>query len=120
MTIQTRREFDPGAFKRAYETWDLPAILAQYAPDAELIQITADNPPSNPRVQRGHDTFRQMFEHGKAAGVTVTVEALMVGDGHAAGTFTCTFPDGRAVTANAIFDLADGLVVRDHEVLVGG
>ncbi len=120
MTIHTKNGFDPETFKRAYETWDLPALLAYYAEDVELTMITAENPPGSPLVHRGKQAVQQIVEHGRAAGVAVTVERLVVGEAGAAATFHCRFPGGQAVVANAIFDLVDGRIVREHEVLAGG
>lgn len=43
----TATKFDVEAFKRAYEQWDLEALLDLYAEDVELVQIDRDNPPSS-------------------------------------------------------------------------
>ena len=37
----------------------------------------------------------------------------------AAFTFDCEFPGNHVVVANVLVDLADGLIVRQHEVMVG-
>jgi hypothetical protein len=60
-----------------------------------------------------------MFEHCAAAGVKATVENEVAGDGRAAATVTCEFPGGRKVIANAIFELRDGRIVRECEVVAG-
>jgi hypothetical protein len=57
--------------------------------------------------------------HGAAAGVTLTTDNAVAGPERAAATFTCTFPDGRSVVANAILDIRDGRIVRHYEVAVG-
>jgi hypothetical protein len=63
--------------------------------------------------------LRGMFEHCAAAGVRATVENGVT-DGHrAAATVTCAFPGGRKVVANAIFDLEDGRIAREREVVSG-
>ena len=63
MTVKSETRFDAAEFKRAYEAWDIPALLDHYAEDVELTMISGDNPPSSPRVQRGNEVFRGMFEH---------------------------------------------------------
>jgi ketosteroid isomerase-like protein len=119
MAVETQASFDIATLKRAYEQWDLDALLACYADDVELIQIDRDNPPSAPRVRHGKDVLAGMFEHCAAAGVTATVEHTVAGEDRAAATVTCAFPGGRKVLANAIFEIADGRIVREREVIAG-
>jgi ketosteroid isomerase-like protein len=119
MSVESPTRFDLDAFKRAYEQWDIDALLGQYADDVELVQIDRDNPPSAPRVRHGKDVFRGMFEHCAAAGVSVTVENTVAGRDRAAATVTCVFPGGRSVVANSILELRDGLIVREREVVAG-
>jgi ketosteroid isomerase-like protein len=119
MTVKTRRSFDLEAFRRGYEEWDIDALLALYADDVELIQIDRDNPPSAPRVRHGKETLKGMFEHCASARVKATVENAVAGEQRAAATVTCEFPGGRKVVANGIFDLEDGRIVRERQVLSG-
>ena len=119
MTVTTAGTFDIEVFKRAYEEWDIAALLGLYADDVELVQIDRDNPPSSPRVRHGKDVFRGMFEHCAAAGVNATVEHAIAGEDRAAATVTCEFPGGRKVLANGIFELEDGRIVRERDVLAG-
>jgi ketosteroid isomerase-like protein len=119
MPVQTTAAFDLAAFRRAYEQWDIEALLDCYADDVELVQIDRDNPPSAPRVRRGKETLAGMFSHCAAAGVTASVAHAVAGDRSAAATVTCEFPGGRKVLANAIFDLEDGRIVRERDVVVG-
>jgi ketosteroid isomerase-like protein len=119
MTIKTSTSFDLEAFRRGYEEWDIEALLALYADDVELIQINRDNPPSAPRVRHGKDVFKGMFEHCAAAGVSATVEHEVSSDDRAAATVTCQFPGGRKVVANAMLELDDGRIAREHHVESG-
>jgi ketosteroid isomerase-like protein len=119
MTVKSEAKFDTALFKRAYEEWDIPALLGLYADDVELTMISGDNPPSSPRVQHGKEVFRGMFEHCKSAGVKATIENAVAGEDRAAATVTCEFPGGRKVTSNAILELRDGLIVREHDVASG-
>jgi ketosteroid isomerase-like protein len=118
MTVKTR-SFDLETLRRGYEEWDIEALLALYADDVELVQIDRDNPPSSPRVRHGNEVVRGMLEHCAAAGVKATVDNGVAADGRAAATITCEFPRGRKVVANAIFELRDGRIVRERDVLSG-
>jgi ketosteroid isomerase-like protein len=119
MTVNTTTSFDLEALRRGYEQWDVEALLALYADEVELIQIDRDNPPSSPRVRHGKEVFKGMFEHCAAAGVKASVENAVAGEGRAAATVTCEFPEGRRVTANAVFELRDGRIVRELDVASG-
>lgn len=118
MTV-TATKFDVEAFKRAYEEWDIDALLELYAEDVELMQIDRDNPPSSPRVRHGKDVVRGMFEHCAGAGVRATVENTVGGQDRAAATVTCEFPGGRKVLANSILEIEDGRIVRERAVVAG-
>jgi ketosteroid isomerase-like protein len=119
MTVPTSTSFDLEAFRRGYEDWDIDALLALYANEVELIQIDRDNPPSARRVRHGKEMFKGMFEHCAAAGVRATVDNVDAGEHRAAATVTCEFPGGRKVVANGIFELEDGRIVRERQVLSG-
>ena len=119
MAVKTSTSFDLEAFRRGYEEWDIDALLALYADEVELIQLDRDNPPSAPRVRHGKEMFKGMFEHCAAAGVRATVENVVAGEHRAAATVTCEFPGGRKVVGNGIFELEDGRIVRERQVLSG-
>jgi ketosteroid isomerase-like protein len=119
MTVKSPTKFDVEAFKRAYESWDIPTLLDLYADDVELVQIDRDNPPSAPRVRQGKGVFKGMFEHCAAAGVKSSVENMVAGDDRVAATITCEFPGGRMVLANGILEIEDGRIVRERDVLAG-
>jgi ketosteroid isomerase-like protein len=119
MTVKSATRFDVDAFKRAYEEWDIEALLGLYADDVELVQIDRDNPPSNPRMRQGKEVFKGMFEHCAAAGVKANVENTIAGEDRAAATVTCEFPGGRKVLANSILELEDGRIVCERDVVAG-
>jgi hypothetical protein len=119
MTVETTTSFDVATFKRAYEEWDIEAVLALYADELELVQIDRDNPPSAPRTRHGREVLRGMLEHCAGAGVAATVENTLAGERRAAATITCEFPGGRRVLANAILEIEDGRIVRELDVLSG-
>ena len=118
MTVETTT-FDIATFKRAYESWDIEALLGLYADELELIQIDRDNPPSAPRTRQGRDVLKGMLEHCAGAGVVATVENTVAGEDRAAATITCHFPGGRRVLANAALEIEDGRIVRELDVLSG-
>jgi hypothetical protein len=119
MSTQTVTRFDVEAFQHAYETWDIEALLDLYGDELELIQIDRENPPSSPRVRRGKEVMRGMFEHCAGAGVKATVEHTVADESTAAAAITCEFPGGRKVLANAILEIESGRIVREREVLSG-
>jgi SnoaL-like domain len=119
MTIGAVTAFDIDAFKRGYEEWDIEALLGLYVDDVEVVQIDRDNPPSAPRIRQGKDVLRGMFEHCAAAGVKATVENTVADERRAAATVTCEFPGGRRVVANGIFDIDNGRIARERDVVSG-
>ena len=119
MTVTPATRFDLATFKRAYEEWDVEALLGLYDDDVELVQIDRDNPPSSPRIRQGKAVFRGMFEHCAAAGAKATLDDGVGGEDRAAVTVTCEFPGGRKVVSNSILELRDGRIVRERDVLAG-
>jgi hypothetical protein len=119
MTVEATASFSVTTFKRAYEAWDIEALLELYKGEVELVQIDRDNPPSAVRIRHGRDVLRGMFEHCAAAGAVATVENTVADERRAAATITCEFPGGRKVLANAILELEDGRIVRELDVLAG-
>jgi ketosteroid isomerase-like protein len=119
MSVRTGVAPGIGEFKRAYEEWDIDALLDMYADEVELVQIDRDHPPSAPRTRIGKDVLRGMFQHCASAGVKATVENTVADAERAAGTITCEFPGGRRVLANAILELEDGRIVRELDVVSG-
>ena len=119
MTVKAPTRFDVDELARAYAHWDIDALLDLYADDVELVQIDRDYPPSAPRVRHGKDVLRGMLEHCAAAGVKATVENGVAEGNRAAATITCEFPGGRKVLANGIFEIENGRIVREHDVLSG-
>ena len=119
MTVTTKTALDLETLKRGYGEWDIEALLSLYADDVEQVQIDREHPPRSPRVRRGKDVYRGMFEHCAAAGVKARVENAVAGPDRAAATVTCEFPGGRTVVANTMLELRDGRIVREHTVASG-
>ena len=119
MTINAQTKFDAEAYARGFDGWDIPALLSHYSDDVELTMLTPDNPPGRPLVLQGKAPLRMMWEHAVSAGATVSIRKAVVGDDSAAFTFDCEFPGDHVVVSNVLVDVADGLIVRQHEVMVG-
>ena len=119
MTVHTTTAFDIEAFKRGFEEWDIEALLGLYSDDVEVEQIDRENPPCAPRLRQGKEVLRGMFEHCAAAGVKATVENTVADEHRAAATVTCEFPGGRRVVANGIFEIENGRIVRERDVVSG-
>jgi hypothetical protein len=60
-----------------------------------------------------------MWEHAVSAGARISIRTSVVGDGAAAFTFDCEFPGQHVVVSNVLAEIRDGLIVRQHEVMVG-
>ena len=112
---------DVRKFIPAYNTGDVETILAQYAPDAEVLA------PGNPRAS-GHDAIRALVEKEsaamQAAGVALELvdddKAAASGDlGHHTGSFVVKDPSGAVVDSGKYLAVmqrqADGkwLMIRD-------
>jgi hypothetical protein len=113
------RTFDAETYARAFDAWDIGSLLANYADDVELTMVTPDNPPGRPLTHRGKEPLRMMWQHAVSAGARVSVRRALVTDDGAAFTFDCEFPGQHVVVSNVLADLVDGLIVRQHEVMVG-
>ena len=119
MTISAQTTFDPEHYARAFDSWDIATLLAHYADDVELTMVTPEHPPGRPIVHRGKEPLRMMWEHAVSAGARVSIRKTVFGDDAAAFTFDCEFPGDHVVVSNVLVDIADGLIVRQHEVMVG-
>ncbi len=121
MTIQkqTITAFDAAAYASGFDTWDVEALLAHYDEDVDLTMVTPENPPGRPLSFHGKQPLRTMWEHAVSAGARVRIRTSVVGDGAAAFTFDCEFPGDHVVVSNVLVEIRDGLIVKQHEVMVG-
>ncbi len=110
--------FDIETYARALGHWNVTALLEMYAPDAELVQIMGEHPPSAPQVHRGRETLARMFSHCASIGVRSTVHYTMGGGERAAAMVTCEFPDGRKIAFNELFEIRDGRIARQTETAI--
>ena len=115
MSAQTQTRFDFDLLKRSFESWDLETLSRLYDDELEQIEMDDVSQPAAPRVRTKAELW-QLFENGCRAGVNVSAENPVIGDGRIACTFTCLFDDGRRVVSNSIIDLRDGRIVRQFDV----
>jgi ketosteroid isomerase-like protein len=114
MTTTTRKHttFDFARLRRAVEERDASSQLRFYADDAEVRIVDRDHPPRAPRVLRGKDAVREWIEDISARDMTHRVEHEVLGDGRAAFTEACRYPDGTNVLCSAVLRLRDGEITQ--------
>jgi ketosteroid isomerase-like protein len=112
MTTTTRSTFAFDKLRRAIEERDASSQLALYADDAEVRIVDRDHPPRVPRVLRGRDEIRAWIEDVSARDMTHRVENEVLGDGRAAFTEACRYPDGTNVVCSAVLDVREGRIAR--------
>ena len=113
----TTDELDLGALRQAIERRDAEAVCAMFAPDAELISIDVEHPPSNPRRARGIEEIRNALTDVYARDMTHKVTQAIGGPGAASYAVACRYPDGTRVMSNAMLDVREGQIVRMQEVV---
>ena len=84
-----------------------------YAEDAEVTLVDRINTPGTPRVLRGREEIRGWIEDICERDMTHRVEMQVVGDGGAAFTEACRYPDGTNVLCAAVLELRDGRIARE-------
>ncbi|MGB2710040.1 MAG: nuclear transport factor 2 family protein [Conexibacter sp.] len=107
---------DLDALKRAIESSDAAAQIALYAPDAEVITVDSQNPPSSPRRLAGIDEIRTMIEDVCARDMTHELTRVVADGEHVAYTEACRYADGTRVLCTAVLDVRDGKIVRQEGV----
>jgi ketosteroid isomerase-like protein len=107
---------DLDALKRAIEQRDAEGMLALYAPDAEVIVVDQQNPPSSPRVLSGIEQIRTMVEDVCGREMEHEVTRAVGDERSAAYVEACRYPDGTRVLCTAMLDVRDGKIVRQEGV----
>jgi len=113
MSTSTTSTFDFAELKRALEERDATAQLALYANDAEITLVDRINTPGSPRVLRGREEIRGWIEHVSERDMTHHVAMHVAGEGGAAFTEACRYPDGTNVLCVAVLELREGLITRE-------
>jgi ketosteroid isomerase-like protein len=112
MATQTDTAFDFAGFKRAIEQRDAEALTALYAEDAEMTLVDRVNQPRAPRVLRGRDDIAEYHRDVCGRDMTHRVVHEVVGDGTAAYSEECRYPDGTNVLCVGILELRDGRIAK--------
>lgn len=112
MSTRTTDRFDFAELRRALEERDSAAQLALYADDAEVTLVDRINTPGSPRLLRGHDEIRTWIEDTCERDMTHRVDMQVLGDGGAAFTEACRYPDGTNVLCAAVLELRYGQIAR--------
>ncbi len=113
MSTSITQTFDFAELKRALEQRDATAQLALYAEDAEVNLVDRISTPGAPRVLRGREEIRGWIEDICERDMTHHVDMQVVGDGGAAFTEACRYPDGTNVLCAAVLELRDGHIARE-------
>ena len=116
MSTSTTPTIDMAELKRALEERDAAAQLALYADDAEVTLVDRINTPGSPRILRGREELRGWIDDICGRDMTHRVEMQVVGDGGAAFTEACRYPDGTNVLCATVLDVRDGLIARQTVV----
>jgi hypothetical protein len=98
MTVQTApTTFDIAALVAAIENRDAEGQLAAYTPDAELVVVDHEHPPSNPQVIRGSDALLAHFTDVCARDMTHHVTTAALVDDRLTIELACEYADGTRV-----------------------
>jgi ketosteroid isomerase-like protein len=112
MSTSTTSTFDFAEFKRALEERDAAAQAAAYADDAEVTLVDRINTPGLPRVLHGRDEIRTWLEDVCERDMTHRVDMQVSGEGGAAFTEACRYPDGTNVLCVAVMELRADKISR--------
>jgi ketosteroid isomerase-like protein len=106
--------FDFEAFRAAVEGRDADRWLAFYADGAEWVEYR--HRASSPRVHRDREDIARYLDYVRRTDAELAISNEVVGEERAAFTLTATRPGGGLIVENAIVELRDGKIVRQHEV----
>ncbi len=115
-TTSQHQQLDLDALRRAIESRDAAAQVALFAPDAEIVMVDKEHPPSDPVRLQGVDAIRAMIEDVCARDMTHEVAFALATPEGAAYTLRCRYPDGTRVQCAALLETRDGLIVRQEGV----
>ena len=114
--MTTTTTFDVAALTAALEGRDAAGQLACYLPDAQIVIIDHDNPPSRPRTMTGTDAIREYLNDICDRDMTHQVRAALVTPDRISFELACSYPDGTRVTCMCIAGIADGRIAWHHQV----
>jgi ketosteroid isomerase-like protein len=108
--------FDVATLAGAIESRDASGQTAVYSPDAELVLIDHDNPPSRPRTLRGTAAIGEHLADVCARDMTHEVRATVADGNRIAFEVACRYGDGTQVLCLCVAEVRDGRITRQHQV----
>jgi hypothetical protein len=110
--------FDYEAYRRAFESLDLEAMISFYAPGAHWFEYKPTAPPRAPVHLTGRDTeIREYLAEVAASPIEIVVSDEVIGTRRAAFRMTVAMGEGRRVIEHCIVDLdEDGLITKHVDV----
>ncbi len=121
-TQETTGKIDPERVlelvRRAFAERDPEAWIDLYADDAELQVVTCNTPPSSPHILRGKEEIGAYWRDVLSRQMTHGLQDEVVGEDRMACNLACEYPDGTKVLATMMFDLREGKITRQVDVLV--
>jgi hypothetical protein len=112
----TTAAFDIAALTAALEGRDAAGQLACYLPDAKIVVVDHDNPPSRPRTITGTDAIGEYLTDVCDRDMTHQVRAALATSDRIAFELVCSYPDGTRVTCMCIAGIDGGRIAWHHQV----
>jgi ketosteroid isomerase-like protein len=116
MSTATTTKFVLEDFARATEKRDASTQLSMYAEDATVTVADRINQPSSPRTLTGRAAIKGWLDEVTGRDMTHSVQQAVQGDGGAALTVACRYPDGIRVLCACVIQLQDSLISRQTVV----
>jgi hypothetical protein len=112
----TAGQLDTAALRRAIESRDAATQAAMFAPDAEVVMVDKDHPPSDPLHVAGTDAIRAMLDDVCSRDMTHEVTHMVSDPSSAAYTVACRYADGTRVFCAVMLDVQGGRITREEGV----
>ncbi len=98
--------------RQAVEHGDCASLKGFYAPEAELVIIDQDNPPSKPRKIKGAKNIGEFLDDVYGREMTHRIDSGMQAGSELAFIEGCKYPDGTRVIASNTAHLGPKGIVR--------
>jgi hypothetical protein len=105
-------------FSQAVEERDLDHQATQYAPEAEMLVIDPDNPPSAPQQLHGRPAIHAWLLHTDPRRLGLRVTDLVDGGDRVAFTERWHHQDGTTAVATSTVEIDDALITMRHTILI--
>jgi hypothetical protein len=108
--MSTTTTFDLARLARSAEERDAATQLSMYSPDATVTIVDKITQPGSPRVLGTRDEIKDWLEDVCGRDMTHKVTHRVSGEGGAAFTLACRYPDGTQVLCATVIALEGGQV----------